>query len=113
MPFVLVGNHNHLLVETPQANLATGMGWFRGVSTRRLNTRHSLWGHFFGALQSDFGGAGECLLGGYRIGLLFLKKADSTTERCASPRESKDRLLSQACRSPATLNRTSSIMTDT
>jgi REP element-mobilizing transposase RayT len=46
--YVLMNNHYHLLLETPQANLAAGMGWFQNAYTRRLNTRHRLWGHFFG-----------------------------------------------------------------
>jgi len=46
--YVLMGNHYHLLVETPQANLAKGMGWLQNAYTRRINTRHRLWGHLFG-----------------------------------------------------------------
>ena len=46
--YALLNNHYHLLLETPQANLAAGMGWFQNAYTRRLNTRHKLWGHFFG-----------------------------------------------------------------
>ena len=43
-----MGNHYHLLVETPQANLSRGMGWLQNAFTRRINTRHGLWGHLFG-----------------------------------------------------------------
>lgn len=46
--YALMNNHYHLLLETPHANLAAGMGWFQNAYTRRLNTRHGLWGHFFG-----------------------------------------------------------------
>lgn len=46
--FTLMGNHYHLLLETPQANLTAGMGWFQNAYTRRFNTRHKLWGHLFG-----------------------------------------------------------------
>lgn len=46
--YVLMNNHYHLLMETPQANLAAGLGWFQNAYTRRLNTRHRLSGHFFG-----------------------------------------------------------------
>jgi putative transposase len=31
------GNHFHLVVETPQGNLVTGMKWFLGTSTSRFN----------------------------------------------------------------------------
>jgi REP element-mobilizing transposase RayT len=46
--FVLMKNHYHLLLETPEANLSAGMGWMQNAYTRRLNTRHQLWGHVFG-----------------------------------------------------------------
>ena len=46
--YVLMSNHYHLLLETPQANLSAGMGWFQNAYTRRINTRHRLWGHLFG-----------------------------------------------------------------
>ena len=46
--FVLMSNHYHLLLETPQANLSRGMGWLQNAFTRRINTRHALWGHLFG-----------------------------------------------------------------
>ena len=46
--YVLMSNHYHILLETPQANLTAGMGWFQNAYTRRINTRHKLWGHLFG-----------------------------------------------------------------
>ena len=46
--FVLMRNHYHLLLETPQANLSLGMGWLQNAFTRRINTRHELSGHLFG-----------------------------------------------------------------
>ncbi len=46
--YVLMSNHYHLLLETPKANLSQGMGWFQNAYTRRINTRHRLWGHLFG-----------------------------------------------------------------
>ena len=33
--YVLMGNHYHLLVETPEANLVAGMKWLQGTYTRR------------------------------------------------------------------------------
>jgi REP element-mobilizing transposase RayT len=44
--YALMSNHYHLLLETPQANLTAGMGWFQNAYTRRINTRHRLWGIF-------------------------------------------------------------------
>jgi len=46
--YALMTNHYHLLLETPEANLSRGMGWLQNAYTRRINTRHRLWGHVFG-----------------------------------------------------------------
>jgi putative transposase len=43
----LMGNHFHLVVETPQGNLVTGMKWLLGTYTGRFNRRHKLFGHLF------------------------------------------------------------------
>ena len=43
----LMGNHFHLVAETPQANLVVGMKWFLGTYTGRFNRRHKLFGHLF------------------------------------------------------------------
>jgi REP element-mobilizing transposase RayT len=45
--FVLMGNHYHLLMETPHANLAAGMRWLQSTYTKRFNVRHREWGHLF------------------------------------------------------------------
>lgn len=44
---VLMSNHYHLLLQTPQANLVAGMRWFQTTLTARFNRRHRLRGHFF------------------------------------------------------------------
>jgi putative transposase len=54
----LMSNHYHLLLETPQANLTAGMGWFQNAYTRRINTRHRLWGHLFGGRYKAIGKLG-------------------------------------------------------
>lgn len=46
--WVLLSNHYHLFVETPEANLSKGMQWLQNTLTRRFNTRHRLWGRLFG-----------------------------------------------------------------
>jgi len=46
--WILMDNHYHLVIQTPGANLVAGMKWFQNTYTRRLNTRHKLWGHVFG-----------------------------------------------------------------
>jgi len=45
--YCLMGNHFHLVVETPRANLAVGMRWFLGTYTARFNRRHKRFGHLF------------------------------------------------------------------
>lgn len=46
--YVLMSNHYHLVLETPQPNLVAGMAWVQNTYTRRHNVRHRLWGHLFG-----------------------------------------------------------------
>jgi len=43
--YCLMGNHYHLLVETPDGNLGRGMQWLNGVYTQRFNRRHHRVGH--------------------------------------------------------------------
>jgi len=45
--YCLMGNHFHLVVETPQPTLVAGMKWFLGTYTGRFNRRHKLFGHLF------------------------------------------------------------------
>ncbi len=45
--YCLMGNHYHLVVETPEANLSKGMRQLNGVYTQRFNRRHDLVGHLF------------------------------------------------------------------
>jgi putative transposase len=45
--YVLMGNHYHLLVETPEGNLVAGMKWLQGTYTQRFNGRHKVFGHLF------------------------------------------------------------------
>lgn len=45
--FVLMSNHYHLLIETPQPNLVAGMRWFQTTWTVRFNRFHQLSGHLF------------------------------------------------------------------
>ena len=46
--WVLMGNHYHLFIETPEANLVQGMQWLQNAYTRRFNVRHRKWGRLFG-----------------------------------------------------------------
>ncbi len=45
--YCLMGNHYHLLIETPDGNLAIGMRQLNGVYTQRFNHRHGRAGHLF------------------------------------------------------------------
>jgi REP element-mobilizing transposase RayT len=45
--YVLMFNHYHLLIETPEPNLVAGMKWFQSTYTLRYNSRHQLHGHLF------------------------------------------------------------------
>ena len=44
---VLMGNHFHLLLETPQANLVAGMKWLLGVFSQGWNRARGRKGHVF------------------------------------------------------------------
>jgi len=46
--WVLMGNHYHLFLETPEPNLVDGMKWLQNTFTRRFNIRHGEWGRLFG-----------------------------------------------------------------
>jgi len=45
--FCLMSNHFHLVLETPQPNLVSGMSWLLGTYSSRFNRRHKLVGHVF------------------------------------------------------------------
>jgi REP element-mobilizing transposase RayT len=48
LAWVLMNNHYHLMVQTPEANLVAGMKWLQNAYTRRFNVRHNQWGRLFG-----------------------------------------------------------------
>ena len=45
--YCLMDNHYHLVIETPQANLAKGMRQLNGIYTQAYNRRHDRTGHIF------------------------------------------------------------------
>jgi REP element-mobilizing transposase RayT len=51
--YVLMGNHYHLLVATPEPNLSRGMRQVNGIYTQRFNRRHARTGH---VMQGRFKG---------------------------------------------------------
>jgi REP element-mobilizing transposase RayT len=47
LAYCLMDNHVHLLVETPDPNLALGMQWLQGSYAQIFNRRHQRAGHLF------------------------------------------------------------------
>jgi len=45
--YVLMGNHYHLLLGTPQGNLVATMQWLQSTYTARYNAKHRQCGHLF------------------------------------------------------------------
>ena len=45
--YVVMSNHFHLAVETPEANLVSGMAWLQGTFANRFNRVHGERGHVF------------------------------------------------------------------
>jgi len=45
--YVLMSNHYHFLLETPEPNLVAGMKWFQGTYTQRFNAKFGRMGHLF------------------------------------------------------------------
>ncbi|MFT5467627.1 MAG: putative transposase [Verrucomicrobiales bacterium] len=66
--WVLMNNHYHIALQTPQPNLVVGMSWLQNTFTRRMNTKNGLWGHLFGGrykavlveAESDLMAASSC-----------------------------------------------------
>jgi putative transposase len=57
LAYCLMGNHVHLLIETPEANLGAGMRRLHGPYAKSFNQRHGRVGHLFqgryGAVRVD------------------------------------------------------------
>jgi REP element-mobilizing transposase RayT len=49
LAYCLMGNHMHLLIETPRPNLGRGMQQLHGAYGLAFNRRHEKAGHVFGA----------------------------------------------------------------
>jgi len=47
--WVLMRNHYHHVVQTPEPNLVAGKRWLQNAYTKRSNTRHAACGRLFGA----------------------------------------------------------------
>jgi len=58
--WVLMSNHFHMLLETPEPNLSAGMQWMQSAYSRRYNSRHRQWGHVFGGRYKAIVVSEEC-----------------------------------------------------
>jgi REP element-mobilizing transposase RayT len=45
--YCLMSNHFHLVLETPEPTLVSGMKWMQGTYTQQFNVRHRMRGHLF------------------------------------------------------------------
>ena len=67
LAWVLMDNHYHLFLQTPEPNLVAGMQWLQNTVTRRHNVRHKKWGRLFGdrykavLVEGDCGPYGQTL----------------------------------------------------
>jgi REP-associated tyrosine transposase len=52
--FVLMTNHFHLVIQTPEANLSRGMHWFNTAYVVWFNRRHERSGHLYGGRFKAF-----------------------------------------------------------
>jgi putative transposase len=52
LAYCLLDNHVHLLIETPEPNLSSGMQYLQGIYANAFNQRHGYVGHLF---QGRFG----------------------------------------------------------
>jgi REP element-mobilizing transposase RayT len=52
--WVLMTNHFHLVIQTPQPNLSRGMHWLNGSYAGWFNKQHKRWGHLFGGRFKAF-----------------------------------------------------------
>jgi putative transposase len=52
--WVLMTNHFHLVLQTPEPNLSRGMHWLNGSYAGWFNHEHKRWGHLFGGRFKAF-----------------------------------------------------------
>ena len=84
--FCLMPNHYHLLLETPQPNLGTGMHRLNGAYARRFNARQRRLGHVFqGPYRAQVVERDEHLLEVYRYIALNPVRAGLCTDPAAWP----------------------------
>jgi putative transposase len=53
LAYCLMPNHVHLVIETPEPNLGSGMQWLHGLYAQYFNERHARVGHLFQGRYRD------------------------------------------------------------
>ena len=51
--YCLMSNHYHLLIETPEPNIAIGMQWLNSTYAHRFNEKYERIGHLFQRRYAD------------------------------------------------------------
>ena len=51
--YCLMSNHYHLLIETPEPNIAVGMQWLNSTYAHRFNEKYERIGHLFQRRYAD------------------------------------------------------------
>ncbi len=51
--YCLMSNHYHLLIETPEPNIAAGMQWLNSIYAHRFNEKYERIGHLFQRRYAD------------------------------------------------------------
>jgi hypothetical protein len=74
-----MGNHFHLVVETPKGNLVAGMKWFLGTYTARFNRLPVR----AARRQGGTSGSATCSAGDTRR-WWWMRRRPATSARCAS-----------------------------
>jgi len=84
LSFCLMDNHLHLLIETPEANLASGMQWLHGRFAQQFNERHDSVGHVF---QGRYGSRLIESEGHLWTTVGYIVNNPVTAGMCAAPRD--------------------------
>jgi putative transposase len=84
LSYCLMGNHYHLLVQTPVPNLSRGMRQLNGIYAQAFNRRHDRVGHLFqGRFDSRIVQADEHLL----LAVRYVVRNPVRARLCRSPAE--------------------------
>lgn len=99
--YCLMTNHYHLVVETPEGNLAQGMRQLNGVSTQYINRTHRRVGHVFqGRYQAILVEKDSYLLELARYVVLNPVRARLVTDTAEWPRSSYRAMIGQSSSPP-------------